>query len=770
MYGSVATPTDSQKEVNARSVNKHRTTFVFLSLVAIAATAVVSMSSARPSFLRENSSKLTKSSSDKQIGLSQEIRKKLAAHPTHVDTFSTQSSPVNPGHQSDYSEISITLTKYKDSTLPTFSDDDSRWHFTTELFADDSNAPTIVAHVGQYRSQYSNWILMASQPGSDEWKIITPTHETENDFAVGYILYDSAESKPQPGLWKIYLSAIPNNEVDTSLTKLSADRIFIVSPKSNLHLHTVAVSQDNTVGNNAIVESYFIDKYAYSVDVTPDVLSSIKVTKSFASVVAPDGSKKEFEMVDDNSDGKYTLYLPLEQSGTYQLRVSLLGEVVDTGLIVKRTQSIDVYSVDSSCYYSLVDKVTAEVSTSYPDYYDIHFGVKVPGESDTSKCDKDTEYFSDLHLQAEVWAEDVNGDMKPVTWISGMVLPNVLDNKEGMWYSLSTHKQWFGQMYSRGKGRISLKNVKLLDRQYHIPVSKIDSIDVSVNSYLEYPVKDQEIEEMFLFPSESNFENDLYLSMVHGPKPQADVYLPVNQLSTSLTLFLSHGYCASTTWPVSDFTDAYLFDSGLNEGVSTDRFARELLQYSILYGTKNEFSFIGHSQGGLAGLQLYTYYWSGLDWKSKGYGRKIQAMASPYRGSPIMIDSLADILYDIFGYSCGAVPDISITGAHHWLTTIPKDRRSVVYYYNVFPGYEDCSWYEFWCTDESTNTCYWLTDLLLKDYNDGACNDDLNNLPGATGDSGNPQSSYCHTDTMSYTACYDWTTNNEDMDSKAARP
>ena len=44
---------------------------------------------------------------------------------------------------------------------------------------------------------------------------------------------------------------------------------------------------------------------------------------------------------------------------------------------------------------------------------------------------------------------------------------------------------------------------------------------------------------------------------------------------------------------------------------------------------------IAHSQGGLASLHLYTYYWSCLDDASIGGNRLIQAVGSPYQGTPL---------------------------------------------------------------------------------------------------------------------------------------
>ena len=120
--------------------------------------------------------------------------------------------------------------------------------------------------------------------------------------------------------------------------------------------------------------------------------------------------------------------------------------------------------------------------------------------------------------------------------------------------------------------------------------------------------------------------------MTMGPSPLlsaprvSGASTQVGGMASPLTrgLVLSHGYCSSgNIWPMQHFTGNVLQFVDADSNRSHDEFAQLLGAYGA---PLDSFGLLAHSQGGNAGLHLYTYYESGLD-HAKG-GRLIQAGSS----------------------------------------------------------------------------------------------------------------------------------------------
>jgi hypothetical protein len=82
-----------------------------------------------------------------------------------------------------------------------------------------------------------------------------------------------------------------------------------------------------------------------------------------------------------------------------------------------------------------------------------------------------------------------------------------------------------------------------------------------------------------------------------------------------------------------------------------------------------EYSVIGHSQGGLVATHMLNFYWGGLDNITQGIGycfcffliyslagRLIQTVASPFQGNTAAGGTAN--LGEIFGVGCGANTDL----------------------------------------------------------------------------------------------------------------
>lgn len=198
----------------------------------------------------------------------------------------------------------------------------------------------------------------------------------------------------------------------------------------------------------------------------------------------------------------------------------------------------------------------------------------------------------------------------------------------------------------------------------------------------------------------------------------------------SHALVLTHGYCADENpWPLAQFSpDAWPYlDANANR--SHDSFALDVAADAAQF---KSYGIVGHSQGGCAALHLYTFYWSGLDWA--GPGRLIQAVGSPFEGTPIAGNLAA--LGEVFGVQCGSNYDLTTAGAAAWLSAIPTAARAKVHTYTT----------TFTNNPFVYDYCNIFVDPFLSDPEDGVVEHAAGHFPGAN-DMG-LRSGWCHVSGM----------------------
>jgi hypothetical protein len=204
-------------------------------------------------------------------------------------------------------------------------------------------------------------------------------------------------------------------------------------------------------------------------------------------------------------------------------------------------------------------------------------------------------------------------------------------------------------------------------------------------------------------------------------------------------LMLVHGYCAAgSPWPPGDFSGFTEAFSDPDANRTHDQFAQ--LIFALGNGSKS-YGIVAHSQGGMAALHLWNYYFSGLDWATGP--RLIQSLGSPYQGTP---------LASLGSFSCGVNNDMTPAGATAWLANIPTASRDDVYY---------------WTTQHSGSWCSFFANLVLSTPNDGVIEVARGQLPGAN-NMGNTVG-WCHTTGMSDPAQYTDSARNAEMNTNAAR-
>ena len=211
-----------------------------------------------------------------------------------------------------------------------------------------------------------------------------------------------------------------------------------------------------------------------------------------------------------------------------------------------------------------------------------------------------------------------------------------------------------------------------------------------------------------------------------------------NSTATKHALVLVHGYCISPghyPWDPNDFlpnlTNAVKF-ADYNQGISNYEFALEIANFTTANGI-DKCSIVAHSQGGMAALHLATFFWSCLDYTDQGVGgtRSIQTVGTPYQGTALA-GNLAT-LATVFGMACGTVYDETYRGAAVWLSLIPQQFRSWVYYYTTSAS--DVWW--------QVDYCDLASDLVLSRPNDGVTELWSGQLPGGNNE-GNTVGE-CHT-------------------------
>jgi len=235
-----------------------------------------------------------------------------------------------------------------------------------------------------------------------------------------------------------------------------------------------------------------------------------------------------------------------------------------------------------------------------------------------------------------------------------------------------------------------------------------------------------------------------------GVKPPSNVSAKIGDGH----VILVHGYCSSTNpWEQysSDWTNAKFFLNP-SSNIANKEFAEKIAAYCAANGLQ-KYSIVGHSQGGMAGLHLFNYYFSGIDDAKDGH--KIQSLGTPYKGCSAA--GSAANLAKLFGVGCGQNTDLSTDGAVLWLNGITTEHRKEVYYYTT--TYEQGTFFGDYCNI--------VMNFVLEWPNDGTTELGRAELPQGNG-RGNTQK-YCHTTGMKYTAQYYNRQLSQKMNAEAAR-
>ncbi len=370
----------------------------------------------------------------------------------------------------------------------------------------------------------------------------------------------------------------------------------------------------------------------------------------------------------------------------------------------------------------------------------------------------------------EVWLRSADGEVggggavreRPICWIGSMVEPSA-EERDGVrpdrHVQLAFDRRWLGRAVGtrsdpttpnhRSVGELSLREVRIHDRASGALIDRIPRINLGP---APTPAPFDPREEASLLrgrPGGQAIRSTVVPTTL--PSDDAPSDAPSDAPMGGHALMLVHGYCSDgSPFPASHFTGAVAQFLDPNVARSHDEFAQLIAAFGAnfkSYGT------VAHSQGGMASLHLYTFYWSGLDWAEGP--RLIQSVGAPYQGTPLA-GNLA-VLGGIFGVGCGSVADMTPEGATVWLSTIPTWARQRVWYWTT--SYKDFPF--------SYDYCDFISDLFLSNPDDGVIERVRGQLPG--GNNMGHTEGWCHVaDMEDPPQCTDQARNTQ-MNATAAR-
>lgn len=495
----------------------------------------------------------------------------------------------------------------------------------------------------------------------------------------------------------------------TSRDALAPEGLLVVRDAAELALSAHVTTLTTTSDRELAVVAHVFDPRAGD-----DHEALRHLVNACEMIVEEPGHGQRLAMLDDGrhddgeaGDGVFGAFLPRWTSGEAAVRIEARGVTASGGAFERATRlAFPVIELRTA--------FTGEVDTHVVD--PLHLCIEV-GALPFSAPAK-------LHLSAEVWGTDANGDLAPACWVSRMLYP---EERAGRWIlPVDVDGRWFD--VARVRPPFLLREVRVQDPDTHVPYDRMDWVPLPTP--VLPPITGQGAgvvtSAMLAFPPPPSPATPS-LSFDHPARPYGR------------HLLLVHGYCSSgSIWPAGDFTSPKQEFLDPNQNRTHDQFAQLLL---AAVPVRESFGVVAHSQGGPASLHLYTYYASGLD---NAVGpRLIQSLASPYQGTP-----LASLGF----FACGVNNDMTPSGSATWLAGIPTWARAKVWY---------------WTTSDGGSACNFLTGLILSNPEDGTVEQARGQLPGAN--SMGHLTGWCHTTGMSYPASYTDHARNAGMNTNAAR-
>lgn len=465
------------------------------------------------------------------------------------------------------------------------------------------------------------------------------------------------------------------------------------------HFNHLDFLDTNTIGLNAFI--YHND--ATSSESMPSPLQSV-IHSATLTIENEFSQKSAFVMSDDGQsddqaagDGIYGVLLPKLPPGKYQISIEVKGTTPE-GENFFRTSHHLMPIVKAP--YELTEKAKLGAWYQTPkNHHRLPIQIQIQG----------ARLEETAQLSAELWGKNAHQEWVLVSWLGGIIQP-----LSSGYLTQSVDIRWLQR--AKITNQLELRNIKLIHPEYHILFSHKEKIPLP---QLSFPTHYADAMGHLQLNPEEFISIDETMLIEDRPKPDNQIFGHYPGLNSGnnhkSNIIFAHGYCSGRVWEKAhdQYNEETLEFLQLGVNVSNDTFARQLRQFGARLPA---FSLIAHSQGGMAALHLYTFYYSGLD--KVGPGRLIQTIGTPFQGSPLA--GTPAVVGHLFGIGCGANFDLTPEGAALWLSRIPLWARERVYYYTT--SVKDHPW--------RYDACNIGTDWLLKDPDDGVVEKHRAFLPG----------------------------------------
>ena len=443
--------------------------------------------------------------------------------------------------------------------------------------------------------------------------------------------------------------------------------------------------------------------------------NATKISAAVLNVTAPSGAQSQVGFFDDGkhndgvaNDGLFGATFVPSEIGDYKAQARVEGSA--GGVDVLRTAEHLIPVINDELKFARGAVQLADGST--------------PGRLTVSVPMTSNKAGQHYRAYAQLWGRDGSGKDVAVAWLGGMVTP-----AKGA-ATLEFDSRWIA--LAGASAPYSLRAVRFEDPNNFITVAQATELAISDR----------------IAPIAANKSVQIDEAMTMGLRP---ALASAQAKGVGSRLLLVHGYCSGNVWSgVPNFSNASIFQD-LNQNRSNDAFAQRIKTFG---GTWNSYGIVAHSQGGMASLHLYNYYWSGLD-NAVG-SRLIQSVGTPYKGTNLA--GVLAALGGIFGVGCGSNTDLTYSGAANWLAGISTASRAKVNYHTT--SFKLTNW---WTNDY----CNFASDLVLGDPEDGTTEQANGQLSG--GINRGHVTGQCHTDGMRDPAQYRNASRNVTMNANAAR-
>jgi len=446
-------------------------------------------------------------------------------------------------------------------------------------------------------------------------------------------------------------------------------------------------------------------------------------------LVLPDGTEETVEMKDDGlhadgkaNDGIWGATIEAEEMGIYMAEAIVSGTDSNGVKFIRSTQHL----------LPVVDKEVSLTGNARAVTKDKRIVIEVEVVMGSTFNILDTLF----RPYAQVWGTHVvTGAPVPVCWLSSMQAITKASGANVLRLELDT--KWLQMAHA--KGPLTLKNVVVQESNYYIPLSQMNVMNVKMTP-----------EASVVLRSIQPAKIEITKEMTEGVMPEFLMNLTTN--AGAPFQMLLHGYCAGgNPWKsYSSWRAPAFYDDPSANRLNQD-FAEQVFKFAADQ-KMTAWSVIGHSQGGIVGLYLLNYYFTGMDGAKNG--RLIQSVGTPWRGCSGA--GTGANLAKIFGQGCGSNYDLTVDGSTLFLSGIRPDTRKEVDFYTT--TYQQGKPFGDYCN--------LAVNFVLEWPNDGTCELIYSDFEGGV-NKGNIQK-WCHTTGMGYPAQYTDNSRNAVLNANSA--